>query len=149
MPAFHASEIVGRDVISDSRWKGWTFDQEKAAFIDAVNVVTDRTLCTNMWSVGCSCAFPPQAELFADKDVIWFMLFMRLFHDLLDTFPAQQGFTFMFDDKPEVMIPVAKLYGMAKKLFDENQPEKMAKSTIAFNWRRRCAPTSRWKSSGR
>jgi Protein of unknown function (DUF3800) len=39
MSAFHTAEIVNRDLISGSRFKGWTFDQEKAAFAAALDVI--------------------------------------------------------------------------------------------------------------
>jgi hypothetical protein len=37
--SFHAAEIVGRDQIRGSKFKGWTFDDEIAAFSKATDVV--------------------------------------------------------------------------------------------------------------
>jgi hypothetical protein len=41
-PIFHAAEIVERDHISDSRFKGWTFQQEVAIFTDATALILDK-----------------------------------------------------------------------------------------------------------
>ena len=40
-PTFHAAEIVGRNQIEGSRFKGWTFADEVAAFTKATDLVCD------------------------------------------------------------------------------------------------------------
>lgn len=137
MPAFHASEIVGRDHISDSRWKGWTFEQEKAAFSDAVDQITNRELCANMWAVGVSVPMPfhldtPLGKASDDDAAIWMFLFVRLFFALLEKYPAQNGFTFLFDEKPEIMELVSAFYAPAKEIVNSASAGKLAGSAVGF-----------------
>jgi hypothetical protein len=54
-PAFHASDIVGRDLIADSPFKGWTFEQEVDAFTKATNVICDTGHHLHLWPVGVRC----------------------------------------------------------------------------------------------
>jgi hypothetical protein len=50
--AFHAAEIVGRDLIDDSKFKGWSFKDEVDAFSKAISVIEDRNATAILWPVG-------------------------------------------------------------------------------------------------
>jgi hypothetical protein len=130
VPGFHSSEIVCRDEISDSRFKGWTFDDETAIFRAAVDVLATEPLCANVWSVGC-CV---DTSLLAvkDRDEIWHMMFGQLMMELILRYPVQNGFDFMFDDKPEVMARVTTSYKGVKDAVNELMPGKLYGSVVAF-----------------
>ena len=46
--AFHTREIVNRDLIPNSPFKGWTFADERAAFTKAIDVICDKSRCANL-----------------------------------------------------------------------------------------------------
>lgn len=78
MPSFHAAEIVGRDEISNSRFKGWTFDQEIKVFTAAVDILTDSSVCKDIRPLGCSIVLPaPEFKWIENdnQDSIWILLF--------------------------------------------------------------------------
>lgn len=129
VPGFHAVDIVCRDEISGSRFKGWSFDDERAIFRSAVDVITSEPLCANIWSVGCCVDI---RRLKRDKDEIWHMLFGQLLMALIVRYPAQNGFSFMFDEKPEVMKIVANMYTDVKKAVDGFMPGKIAGTKVGF-----------------
>lgn len=130
IPGFHSVEIVCRDEISDSRFKGWSFDDEKAIFRAAVDVIASEPLCANIWPVGC-CVDIRRIHN-PDKDEIWHMLFGQLMMALLLRYPNQHGFSFVFDEKPEVMARVTTSYTSVKKGVNEILPGKLAGTTVAF-----------------
>ena len=133
-PVFHAVEIVERDSISDSRFKGWSFAQEVAIFKDAIDVLLDERECIGwLTSIGCSVSMQPTPEPWIkDKDSIWYLLFCRLFALLLERFPVQNGISIVFDDKPEVRALVRSYYSKAKNLVDRAQPGRLEAAEVAF-----------------
>lgn len=100
-PAFHASEIVGRNEIPDSRFKGWSFDDETRAFIRATDLIVDTTKCAILWPVGVAVEVPDSFRSIP-RDSMWLMLFVKLFTALRKTFPAQRSISFVFDGKPSI-----------------------------------------------
>lgn len=130
VPSFHSSEIVCRDEINDSRFKGWKFDDEKAIFRAAVDVLATEPLCANVWSVGCCIVTSPLVT--ATQDDIWHMLFGQLVMALIVRYPAQNGFSLMFDDKPEIVARVGASYKSVKAAVDEIMPGKFHATTVAF-----------------
>jgi hypothetical protein len=129
--AFHTAELVERENIKGSRFKGWTFDQETAIFQDAIDIlVVNKHWIT---SVGCSVCIPTAKPWADSKDgAIWNLLFVSLFHLLLDRFNAQNGISLMFDEKPEVRDVVNRYYFEAKAIVDAVRPGMLADATVAF-----------------
>lgn len=132
LSAFHASEIVNRELISKCRVKGWTFEDEKHAFSRALDVIEDRTLCANLFAVGCAIALPSDAYWVDTKDTIWYLLFTRFFTMLVQQFPAFNGFSLIFDAKPEVKKLVDDFYVSALEMSERITTGKFAAPTVAF-----------------
>ncbi|MDA2913041.1 hypothetical protein MYX77_03620 [Acidobacteriia bacterium AH_259_A11_L15] len=136
MPEFHAAEIVGRDTISDSRFKGWTFDQEVEAFKRAVNILVEPCYCADLKAVGCSISVPgylASGIKFADEqDGIWMLLFVKLFYELATKFPPGKGFNLMFDERKEVRDDVNNYAYQAQNIFQKVHPELRKTITIGF-----------------
>jgi hypothetical protein len=152
-PAFHAAEIVGRDQIKDSRFKGWTFADEVAAFTKATDLICDvKNGCALMWPIGVATELP-SSFTWVQRDSIWLILFMRFFQLILETYPAQRSFRFLFDSKPEIADYAQTVYGQAKKIldpiapdhfeseiafgFDQDHPGLQAADLLAYEWRKR------------
>ncbi len=132
VPAFHTAEIVNRDLVSGSRFKGWTFDQEKAAFAAALDVIEDRTLCSNMFAIGCCVSLPQRAPLVDHQDTIWHLLFTRFIVMVVEKFRAFNGFTFTLDSKPEVKAHVDSFFTEAFAMAERTSPGKFASSIVRF-----------------
>ena len=130
-PAFHTTDIVSREGISDSKFKGWTFEDEKLAFEKAIDVVVDKTLCALMYPVGVAVEIPSSFE-WIPRDSIWLMLFGKLFFLLAETFPAQRSIAFMFDEKKAIESNALYIHSTAKKRFNERAGEEYL-SSIAFD----------------
>lgn len=150
-PAFHAAEIVNRDTINNSRFKGWSFDQEKNAFIKATDLIVSKSACSIMWPLGVAVEVP---STFTDiqRDAIWLLLFLKLFGALIETFPAQRGIAFVFDEKPSIAHLAMDAYRVVRERFDQEAPEYLttigfrsdedapglqAADLLAYEWRKR------------
>jgi hypothetical protein len=129
--AFHAAEIVNRDEYNN-RFKGWTFEDEKRAFGSAVDVIVDRQAAANLWPIGCAIVIPRDADWVETRDTLWHLLFTRLFLALLNTYPAQNGFAFTFDEKKEIKRHANEFYALAKQLVDGAAPGKLASAEVKF-----------------
>lgn len=135
MPSFHASEIVERQNISDSRFKGWTFDQEVKAFSQACDILLDRQHLANAWRIGVSIVFPADVQGVSRRErdeASWLMLFDRLFWLLLRQLPAFNGISFVFDNKPSVSDNVNRYFYAAKTALNEIAPGKLLDDAVAF-----------------
>jgi len=128
-PAFHAAEIVGRDTITDGRFREWTFEQEVALFSHATDILTESEKLPGLCSIGCSVAVLDESNI-KRQDDLWVLLFCRLLAILVKL--DRGGISIMFDEKPEVRRIVERYYYQAKKLIDSARPGKLASSTIAF-----------------
>ncbi len=128
-PAFHAAEIVGRDTITDSRFKGWTFEQEVALFSHATDILTESEKLPDLCSIGCSVAVPDKSNI-ESQDVLWFLLFGRLLAMLVEF--DRGGISLMFDEKPELRGIVDRFYYQAKELIDKAHPGKLANCALSF-----------------
>jgi hypothetical protein len=132
LPAFHASEIVNRAIISDCTVKGWTFEDEKHAFSRAIDVIEDRSLCANLFAVGCAIALPSNVRWGGTKDSFWYLLFTRFFAMLVERFPAFNGFNLVFDEKPAVKSVVDDFYESELALSKSVWPGRYAGQKITF-----------------
>jgi hypothetical protein len=132
-PAFHASEIENREIVSDSRYKDWDRPKAVEAFTQAVDVVVDPTKCKLLWAVGASIVlprYPPDAPGRIDKDEVWILLFVRVFQALVESFGPQHGIDIIFDDKPEVRRIVNVSFDIAKPRVNAISPGKL--ETLTF-----------------
>lgn len=130
--AFHAAELVNRDTIKDSRYKGWTFDQEKGLFTAAVDILVDTKLCPHLEPFGCAVSLPPDTgQWIESQDSIWVLLFTRLLNALI-IHGVENGISLMFDEKPEVREIVDKYYATAKETVDALAPGKLRGTTVTF-----------------
>jgi hypothetical protein len=134
MPEFHAVEIVERDNIADSRFKGWTFEQEKVAFTRAVDVLVATHLCKNLVAIGCSVSLPKKQDEFGfeSQDTIWVFLFCRLLAELIRDFPHDREFNLLFDEKKQIRDTVNAYYYQAKDLTERQLPGYFSGSAVAF-----------------
>jgi hypothetical protein len=55
-----------------------------------------------MWPVGCSVTLAGNRDWIATRDTTWKLLFSRLFFTIYQEFGAQNGMSFMFDEKDGV-----------------------------------------------
>jgi hypothetical protein len=136
-PYFHAAEIVGRDLIAGSPFKGWTFDQEVAIFRDATDLILDKKCSGWLSSIGCSISSPSVKACFpldeSKDNSVWYLLFTRFLHMLaVDLPPSADRINLVFDEKKEVKKLVDDYYLDAKKATDEFLPSKFNGSAIAF-----------------
>lgn len=134
-PAIHTAEIVQRRRIPKSRFRGWKKADERAAFAKVMDVMLDKTKCANMWPIGCSLAVPSDLAVWLPEDsdrFLWTILFIRLFHIIIEKYPPQQGISLMFDNKPEVRDIVNKHYYESKQLVDAVFPGKLNDAVEAF-----------------
>jgi hypothetical protein len=72
--AFHTREIVNREGIPNSPFKGWTFDDERAAFMKAVDVICDKNHCAIIWPFGVAAEIP-RSFTNLKRNSIWLLLF--------------------------------------------------------------------------
>src|SRR5437667_5009047 len=121
--AFHAADIVGRDLIHDSPFKGWTFDDEKAAFGKAIAVIEDPHAAAILWPVGVALQIP-SSFYWIPRDSIWLMLFGKLFRLLETTYPAQRSIALMFDEKKAIKSNALVIHAAAKRAFNEYAGEE-------------------------
>lgn len=150
--SFHATDIVSREHISDSPFKGWTFDQEKEAFVKAIDLVADTKLAALLWPVGVALQVPSSFD-WIPRDSIWLMLFGKLFLLLAKTYPAQRSIAFMFDEKKAIKSSALYFHSVAKQRVNEhvgeeyfssiafdddvNVPALQAADLFAYEWRKR------------
>lgn len=151
-PAFHATDIVSRDGIKGSAFRGWTFEDEKQAFSKAIDVVTDKHLCALMYPIGVAAQIPSSFE-WIPRDSIWIMLFSKLFYLIGSRFPAQRSISFMFDEKKAIQSNALFIHATAKRLVNERIGEEylggiafdddvnvtplQAADLFAYEWRKR------------
>jgi len=130
---FHASELVNRDFDENSRYKGWTFDDEKRFFTRAVDVVCDdKNACGWMVPVGVSVSLNEHSRWTSTPETAWKLLFVRLFMLVLNRFQAQNGISFVFHRKPEVKNYVDRFYDPAKLVINEAFPGKLHGDMVGF-----------------
>lgn len=130
-PYFHAAEIMGRDTISDSPFKGWTREQEIAIFSEATDIILaqDPLPC----AIGNSLPMFPVSLFIEDKDTAWFWLFVKFIQLLVLVPDDVGGVDFMFDDKPEIRKIVNAHYYEAKELINSKFPGRLrGADTVAF-----------------
>jgi Protein of unknown function (DUF3800) len=130
-PSFHTSEIVNRDGAADSRFKGWDFEDEEAAFIKAVDVIVDGNVAALLWPVGVALQVPSTFQ-WIPRDSIWLMLFTKMFVLLGQTYPAQRSIAFRFDEKKAIKNNALTIHAAAKKAFQRQIGEEYL-SSIAFD----------------
>lgn len=136
-PYFHAVEIVERDHIRDSPFKGWTFEQERALFQDATALILDKQCSGWLSAVGCSISCQSIKACFPEEeakdDHVWYLLFTRLVHLLaVELPPSADGISLIFDEKKEIKKLVDQYYPDAKKATAEFLPAKFENSEVAF-----------------
>lgn len=136
-PYFHAAEIVGRDQISGSPFKGWTFDQEVAIFRDATDLILDKRCSGWFSSIGCSVSSLSVKACFpvdeAKDNSVWYLLFARFLHLLaVDLPPSADGISMTFDEKKELKKLVDDYYFDAKTAIDGFLPTKFDCAEIEF-----------------
>lgn len=129
--AFHAADIVGRDLISDSPFHGWAFEDEKSAYGKAIAVLEDQRLAANLWPVGVALQIPSSFQ-WIPRDSIWLMLFTKLFMLLASTYPAQRSIAFVLDEKKAIQWNALTIHAKAKERFNELTGEEYL-SSIAFD----------------
>ena len=120
-PAFHASLMMNQR----GPFAGWNekSDPEAAmvkafdAFDKATSVLTDRP---GRFSIRpCAVAAEiPEGVVGADKDAIWLILFMKFFALVIQTFPAAQGITFVFDRKRNIEQTARNGYAKVASAFE-------------------------------
>ena len=116
MRAFHAADIVNRDEIPHSPFRGWTFGHEVAAFKDAVGLLTDNRKTPNLWPVGCAVAIPRTTDWIETRNSIWHLLLCRLLTESCFHYRGQHGLSFVFDEKDDNAADALTFYKMAKPL---------------------------------
>ena len=129
--SFHAADIVGRDQIKDSPFKGWSFKQEVKIFSEAADILTNEQAFPDLQYIGFSIAFPDPKNV-ENQDVIWFLLFARLFLFLANMESLNDGISFMFDNKEETRKHVNDFFYKAQKIINAALPERIAGVTVAF-----------------
>jgi hypothetical protein len=150
--AFHAAEIVGRDLISDSKFKGWSFTDEVNVFDKAISVIEDKTTAALLWPVGVALQVPSTFE-WIQRDSIWLMLFAKLFTAIRKTYPDQRSISMMFDEKKAIHSNALVIHSAAKSAFntlvgeeyiraigfdsDESVIPLQAADLLAYEWRKR------------
>lgn len=151
--AFHAADIVGRDDIRGSPFKGWTFQQEKLAFTRATDVIVSPGICRTLEPLGCAVEIP-RSFTWVQRDAVWLLLFMKLFQLLVETFPVNARFNLMFDEKTEIEDHAGQIYKMAKEHFDgrlgsvlafgcdEKNTPLQAADFMAYEWRKRVSDST-------
>ncbi len=131
-PSFHAAEIVNREAISDSRFKGWTFDQEKALFSGVLDVIEDKRYVGLMRPVGCSVTLSGNKDWITTPDTAWKLLFVRLFMTVFQECNGYNGISFMFDEKAGVKNYVDRFYAPAKAAVNNLYPGKIHGAVVSF-----------------
>jgi hypothetical protein len=144
MTAFHAVDIVERENVRGSKFKGWTFDQERAVFSDACDILLNRDYAPKLWRLGVSIAF--SRRWIQDTNVTarqrdewaWLLLFRRLFQLTVARFHDRTGIAFIFDEKETIRERVNAFFYKAKSDFE---------STVSF--RQACVRPDGHRSSRR
>jgi hypothetical protein len=110
--AFHASLMMNQR----RPFAGWTKEQAFDAFDKATSILADRP---GRFSIRpCAVAAEiPEGVVGADKDAIRLILFMKFFALVIETFPAAQGITFVFDKKRDVEKAARIGYAKVAKVF--------------------------------
>lgn len=132
-PEFHAAEIVERDRISDSRFKGWTREQEVAIFTEAADIITKKECEGWLMSIGFAISVPDIKKYPSiTDDTIWFILFCRLLHTLIIEVPNTHGIDLLFDEKKEVRQIVDYYFYQAREAAHKFFPGRFANPKVAF-----------------
>jgi len=155
MPAFHAAEIVDRENIKGSRFKGWSFDDEKAVFTRAVDLIVEQAEKGRLERVGVSIHVPRAVDWTRDRDTaVWMLLFGRLMSTIILAYTQQRSFTFVFDNKPNVRKHVNYFFDVVHERMnketpgyfadnpygfacDEREPPLQVADLLAYEWRKR------------
>ena len=142
MPEFHASEIVGREYISDSRFKHWTFEDEKIAFTRAVSILIDP-FYSNLFAFGCSISIPPKEGTefgFETENTIWMALFCQFLATLARDFLENKNVNLMFDEKRGMRDTVNNYFYKARVRVNKHLPEYFSRSPVGFAASERTIP---------
>jgi Protein of unknown function (DUF3800) len=150
--AFHTREIVNRDLIPNSPFKGWTFEEERAAFTKAIDVVCNKGYCALMWPFGVAAEIPRSFTGF-NRDSIWLLLFTNFARMINETYTAQRSISFVFDDKPELVGSADFIHSVLKRSLndiapdtlegtprfakDDDEPGLQVADLLAYEWRKR------------
>jgi hypothetical protein len=157
MRAFHSVDIVERDNVANSPFKGWSFEQEKAVFTRAVDIVVEQAQHGWLNRVGVSVHIPRNAGIVVgERDTtVWILLFGRFMLLLLEKYRAQQGFSYVFDNKDNVRAHVNQRRDVVQRSINKNLPGKwveegpvtfasdektlplQAADLLAYEWRKR------------
>jgi Protein of unknown function (DUF3800) len=150
--AFHTREIVNRDLIPNSPFRGWTFADEPAAFTKAIDVICDKSHCAIMWPFGVAAEIP-RTFTGIKRDSIWLLLFTNFARMINQTYTAQRSISFVFDEKRELEGGAAFIHDVIKKALndiapntlegppifatDDDEPGLQAADLMAYEWRKR------------
>jgi uncharacterized protein DUF3800 len=150
--AFHTREIVNRDKIPNSPFKGWEFEDETDAFQKAVDVITNKDHCAIMWPFGVA-AETPRSFTALKRDSIWLLLFTNFARMINRTYTAQRSISFVFGEKWELEGSAALIHDILKKALndiapdtiegsvrfakDDDEPGLQAADLMAYEWRKR------------
>jgi len=132
-PEFHAVEIVERERISDSRFKGWAREQEIAIFTEAADIIVNKECSGWFMSIGFAISVPEINKCtLMTEDNIWFILFCRLLHALAIDVPPGRNINLVFDEKKEVREIVNDHFYRAYEAVNKSKPGTFADSKVAF-----------------
>lgn len=132
-PQFHASDLENRERDTDSPYKDFSRDEVVRFFTRAVDVVCDRkNACGWMVPIGCSISLSDHARWTATPDTPWKLLFAGLLLTVLNSYKAQNGFSFLFDEKSEVKPYVDRLYYQVKAEVNKILPGKIHGAVVGF-----------------
>lgn len=89
--------IVGRDVISDSKFKAGPFSKRSKRSIKRSPSFEDKGAAPLLWPVGVALQVPSSFK-WIQRDAIWLMLMVKMFMLLAKTYPAQPSIALMFEE---------------------------------------------------
>lgn len=133
VPYFHASDLENKERDKNSRYKDFSRADVVRFFTRATDVVCDKKNgCAWMEPVGCSISLADHGRWTATPDTPWKLLFAGLLLTIFNRFPAQNGFSFMFDEKESVKSYVDRFYKPAKDAINAVVPGKIHGAVVEF-----------------
>jgi len=137
--AFHSADIEAARPPFD----GWTYEQRQKLVDNALDLLTDTSLCANLFAVGCTFVlqdfdiFTP--NILGDIAHTYNLCYRVVLHNIMSTWLVN-GIDFIFDDKEKVKGRVEAHFNNSKAVLDKNPKTAGKLNQLVFRDDRKVIP---------
>ena len=118
--AFHSADIEAARPPFD----GWPLEARKALVENALDLLSDKNLCPNLYAVGCTLVLSDlwtiSQSLLRTVPEIYDACYRVMLMSVLRRWPAFNGYDFIFDEKKKVKTRVDAHFRQAKSILDRD-----------------------------